>query len=76
MYYEEKCKIICTDNGNEVTADIVEFKPHSFVTLAINKSVRINLKFDSKKSHYIGKMSDLEFITDGPNKININRGRT
>ena len=76
MDYEDNCELICINNGTNVLADIINYIPKSKIILALNKQVRLTLKYNENEKKYFGNMSTLEFKTNGPKPIRINRGRT
>jgi hypothetical protein len=71
-FYEDKCKVTCTDKDQVVEAEVMEYKPqkHLSVVIATNK---INMKWNGKL--YIGNAIGLEFTTPGPEEYSINQGR-
>lgn len=64
--FDEKCTIYCTDNKKTMEVDILDFKPKQFLSVSVNKSVRVNLKYMDKQELYVGSMAGLEFTTKGP----------
>ncbi len=67
--YGETCKIHCTDNNKTMEVDILDFKPNQFLSVSVNKSVRVNLKYMDKQDLYVGQMAGLEFTTKGPKVV-------
>jgi|TARA_R110000744_G_C19042284_1_gene526809 hypothetical protein len=64
-HYETECQLKCTDNGRVVTADVDYFKQKEYLTVLIEGKVKLKLTY-TKFGEYVGSMSGLEFITDGP----------
>jgi len=64
-HYETDCSLKCTDNGRVVNADVDIFKPKESLTVLIESKVRLKLTY-TKFGEYVGSMSGLEFVTDGP----------
>ena len=75
ILFDDKCTIECTRNGLKVEADILTFKENQFLSVVFQKSVKLQLQYNTEKSVYIGNMSGLEFITEGPEKFVSKHGR-
>jgi hypothetical protein len=73
--YDDTCELTCTDNGNIVQAEIMQFVPEKFLKVSINRSVGINLAYNSQHKEYVGSMAGLEFTTAGPNGRDVNKTR-
>jgi len=63
--YEDTCKVTCVDNGTTVEAEIMSFKKGEFLTVSIQRSVKLTLVFN--KYVYEGNMGKLTFVSNGPN---------
>ena len=46
-----------------------------FLSVVFQKTVKLQLQYNAEKSVYIGNMSGLEFITEGPEKFVSKQGR-
>ena len=75
IHFDDKCTIECTRNGQKEEADILTFKENQFLRVVFQKSVKLQLQYNTEKSVYIGNMSGLEFITEGPEKFVSKHGR-
>ena len=64
--YEEKCKITCTDNGNILDVEVLNFKPQAYLDVSVNRSFKLQLKYNDRHNIYVGSMSNYEFTTSGP----------
>ncbi|SVC16961.1 uncharacterized protein METZ01_LOCUS269815 [marine metagenome] len=53
-------------------AEVLNFKEEQFLSVSIQRAVKLNMAWNSKKNVYIGKGSGLEFITTGPKKFITN----
>ena len=72
-YIEDTCEIICEDNGRKMVADILAFKEGQYLTVAVEKSLKIELRWNRKiYEGYMGKMS---FVSDGPIVRHVKQGR-
>lgn len=54
-------------SGKNVSAEVHEFKENERLTVVLNKSVKLAMKWNGKL--YEGRMAGLDFVTTGP-KIN------
>ena len=72
IFYEDKCKITCTDKDQIVEAEVMEFRPknHLTVVLAANK---IHMKYNGRL--YVGNAVGMEFTTPGPDEHTVKQGR-
>ena len=67
-HFDDKCMIECTNNDRKVEAEVMAFKEHDFLSVSIQRSIKINMRYNERKGVYIGNQSGLEFITEGPQK--------
>lgn len=72
IFYEDKCKITCTDKDQVVEAEVMEFRPKQHLTavLATNK---IHMKYNGRL--YVGNAAGMEFTSFGPEEHTIKKGR-
>lgn len=68
-HFDDKCMIECTNNDRKVEAEVMAFKEHDFLSVSIQRSIKINMQYNERKGVYIGNQSGLEFITEGPQKF-------
>ena len=73
--YEETCKVTCVDNGQVVDADILDFKPQVLLSISLNKSIKLILKYVQKSDEYQGDMYGRTFISKGPKGTIVRLGR-
>lgn len=67
--YDDVCNISCTDNGNVVNGEIINFKPEAFLEVSLNRSLKVQLRYQPKQKIYVGSMAGFEFTSAGPKKI-------
>ena len=72
-YYEETCEVVCTDNDNTVTAEILNFVPENFLSVSVNRAIKLNLTYNPTHKEYVGSNAGLEFISQGPVEVRTNR---
>ena len=68
-YFDDKCIIECTNNDRKVEAEVMSFKEGDFLSVSIQRFIKINMQYNERKGVYIGNQSGLEFITEGPQKF-------
>ena len=73
--YDETAEVKCIDNGQTVTADILEFKPQILLSISLNKSIKVILKYNSKFDEYQGEMYGRTFVSKGPKGKHYSVGR-
>jgi|TARA_B110000503_G_scaffold130324_1_gene203583 hypothetical protein len=66
MSYSDTCEIVNTNNNAVVVAEILDFKPGFVLTVSINRSIKVILKYDSLIKTYVGNMAGMEMISSGP----------
>jgi hypothetical protein len=76
MKYQDTCKLKNTNNGIEVTAEILDFKPLKILTVTLNRSVKVSLNYLERTKIYVGTMAGVEFTSNGPNEVATYKGRT
>ena len=66
MSYSDTCKIVNTNNSAVVVAEILEFKPSFVLTVSINRSIKVVLRYDAVLKLYVGNMAGMEMTSTGP----------
>lgn len=67
--YEDKCTVRCTDNMKSQQAEVINFNPKHSLTVSINRTVKLNMRYNERNHMYIANQSGLEFTTGGPKEI-------
>lgn len=73
--YDEICQVTCIDNGEVATADILDFKPQLLLSISLNKSIKMILKYHAKGDEYQGDMYGRTFVSKGPKGKHYTTGR-
>jgi len=68
-YYEDSVDVYCTDTEKTVNAEIIDFKPNNILVVAIQRSIKLILKYDPAFNQFVGNMSGLEFTAKAPKRI-------
>ncbi len=69
----DDCEILCEDNGRKMVADILAFKEHQYLTVALERELKLELRCNNKT--YEGKMGRLSFTSEGPTIRDFKQGR-
>lgn len=72
-HISDTCEIICEDNGRKMVADILSFREGQYLTVSIEKSLKLELRWN--KRIYEGMMGKLSFVSDGPVITHTRSGR-
>jgi hypothetical protein len=65
LRYNSICKVKQESTGKTVDAVVHEFKEKDRLTVILNQSVKLAMKWNGKV--YEGRMAGLDFISNGPN---------
>ena len=68
-HFDDIALIECTDNGKKMEAEVLSFKEEQFLSVSIQRAVKLNMSWNPEKNVYIGKGAGLEFISTGPKKF-------
>jgi hypothetical protein len=71
--HENTCKVQQAGNSKSVDAEVHEFKEQDRLTVVLNKSVKLPMKWNGKL--YEGRMAGLDFVTAGPKITRTSTGR-
>jgi hypothetical protein len=53
----------------------MDFRPNHSLTVSVQRSIKLILKYEARVNTYVGKMSGLEFTTAGPKETIKYTGR-
>jgi hypothetical protein len=73
--YDETAQVKCVDNGQTVTADVLEFKPQVMLSISLNKSIKLVLKYSTQSDEYQGDLYGRTFVSKGPKGTHYSTGR-
>ena len=74
--YDETAQVKCVDNGQTVTADVLEFKPQVLLSISLNKSIKVVLKYSTNSDEYQGDLYGRTFVSKGPKGTHYSTGRS
>lgn len=72
--YDDRCTIHNTDRDRTIDVEILEFSPEKRLVVSVERSVKVNLPYDSNHRVYVGSMAGLEFTSLGPTAHTVNEG--
>lgn len=73
--YDETAQVKCVDNGQTVIADVLEFKPQVMLSISLNKSIKLVLKYSNQSDEYQGDLYGRTFVSKGPKGTHYSTGR-
>jgi len=73
QYIDETCLVTCEDNDRNIQADILGFKEQQYLTVSLEKSLKLELRWNGKI--YEGRMGKFSFISTGPKITQVKQGR-
>ena len=74
--YDDTAQVKCVDNGQTVTADVLEFKPQVMLSISLNKSIKLVLKYSISSDEYQGDLYGRTFVSKGPKGTHYSTGRS
>lgn len=75
LNYKPTTQVTCSDNGKSVTAQVISFVPEQRLVISLENSIRVEMIYNPNLKLYMTKMSGLEFASNGPEIIDIDRFR-
>jgi hypothetical protein len=70
--HSDTCTIRLTDSAKLTEAVVHDFKEHENLTVIVNKSVKISMRWNGRV--YEGRSAGLSFESDGPSVIRVQSG--
>lgn len=68
QYISDTCIVTCVNNDKEVIGEILNFQEKKFISVALNRSMKLNLQWNGMV--YEAQQTGLTFTSDGP-KITV-----
>jgi hypothetical protein len=69
--YDDKAKITCVDNGEEIIAEILEFKPNAILSVSLDRKIKLILKYNANADEYQADLYGRTFISKGPKSSHV-----
>jgi len=73
--YDDVVKVTCVDNGQTVSAEVLEFKPQSSLSISLERKIKLVLKYVAKSDEYQGELYGRTFVSKGPKGTHYSVGR-
>ena len=73
--YDDTAMVTCVDNGQTVKAEILEFKPQVLLSISLEKSIKLVLKYVNKSDEYQAELYGRTFVSKGPKSHHIKTSR-
>jgi len=73
--YDDTCILHNVDKGQDIEAEILEFRPLVSLSVSIQRKIKLTLSYVTNKKMYVGSMAGLEFISKGPKETVTYQGR-
>ena len=69
--HKQTTTVTCSDNGKSMIAEVISFTPNQRLVVSLERSIKMEMTYNSKSNLYMAKQSGLEFASSGPETINI-----
>ena len=73
--YDDTVKLYCTDRSQTIEGEVLDYKPGHILTVSIQRSIKLILKYNAPGNNYVGSMAGMEFTTPGPKETQSYTGR-
>ena len=73
--YDDTAMVTCVDNGQTVKAEILEFNPQVLLSISLEKSIKLVLKYVTKSDEYQAELYGRTFVSKGPKSHYIKTSR-
>lgn len=64
--FDDVCDVTNIKTGQTALGEILSFREEEFISLTINRAVKLRLNWNERAKKYIGAMAGMEFESDGP----------
>ena len=66
IQHDSSVTVTCSDNGKSNHADVISYIPEQKLIVSLNRSIRLEMRYNSKNNLYMANQSGLEFVSKGP----------
>ena len=73
--FDDVCEVENIKTGQTVTGEILSFREKEYISLTINRAVKLNLRWNEHAELYVGAMAGMEFQSEGPRAYTYRTGR-
>ena len=64
--YDDTAKVTCVDNNETVIAEVLEFKPEVLLSVSLQKTIKLTLKYNTRNGEYQAELYGRTFVSKGP----------
>jgi hypothetical protein len=64
--HDKSVTVTCSDNGKSNIAEVLSYSPTRSLIVSLNRTIRLEMKYNAKSNLYIANQSGLEFVSKGP----------
>jgi hypothetical protein len=64
--YSDTVSVKCVDNDMTVTAEVLDFKPNVLLSLSLDRSIKMILRYNQVSNEYQGELYGRTFVAKGP----------
>jgi hypothetical protein len=69
--HKQTTTVTCSDNGKSMIAEVISFTPNQRLVVSLERSIKMEMTYNTKSQLYMARQSGLEFASSGPETINI-----
>ena len=69
--HKQTTTVTCSDNGKSMIAEVISFNPNQRLVVSLERSIKMEMTYNTKSKLYMARQSGLEFASSGPETINI-----
>jgi hypothetical protein len=69
--HKQTTTVTCSDNGKSMIAEVISFNPNQRLVVSLERSIKMEMTYNTKSKLYMARQSGLEFASSGPEIINI-----
>jgi hypothetical protein len=73
--YGDTVQVTCVDNGQTLVADVLSFDPEKFLSVSLQKSIKLGMKYNTNTKEYFGDLYGKTFTSKGPTATRYTVGR-
>lgn len=66
VQHDQTVTVTCSDNGKSNHADVITYIPEQKLVVSLDRSIKMEMRYNPKNKMYIANQSGLEFVSTGP----------
>ena len=64
--HDKSVTVTCSDNGKSNLAEVLSYSPKRNLIISLNRTIRLEMRYNPKTNLYSANQSGLEFVSKGP----------